>query len=142
MGAINPLLLTLFIKKPNRVNNTLMKYRPFIIATAAMLIQAAFFTDPCAAQDQYFRYFELEAKSLSESQSQKLEADFNGHKFMHIHTTCPEKNTLVIAVDAKYPKRMSAMREEITALAENVLKSRNITSLKSVPASERDFNCQ
>lgn len=119
-----------------------MKYRPYIIATAVVLFQTVLFTDPCSAQDKYYRYFELEAKSISENQSQNLKADFDKHEFMHVHATCPDKNTLVIAVDAQYPKRIEEMQEEISAVAGSVLKSRNITSLKSVPASERDLNCQ
>ena len=119
-----------------------MKYRPYFIAAAAVLFQAVLFIDPCAAQEKYFRYFELEAKIVSESQSQKLSADFGDHEHMHVYAVCPDRKTFVIAVDANYPKRIDDMREEITGMAENVLKSRNITSLKSVPANERDLNCQ
>ncbi|MCA1752221.1 MAG: hypothetical protein ABR572_00365 [Cryomorphaceae bacterium] len=119
-----------------------MKYRPYIISTALLLLQAVLFIDPCAAQDKYFRYFELEAKSLSESQTQKLEADFEKHEFMHVHATCIEKKKFVIAVDAQYPKRIEDMTEDVREMAEGVLKSRNIASLNTVPASERDLSCQ
>jgi hypothetical protein len=119
-----------------------MKYRTYIIACTAMLFQALLFTDPCTAQDKYFRYFELETNAVSESQWQKLSTDFGDHDHMHVHAACPEMKTFVIAVDAEYPKRIDDMRKEISDMTENVIKSRNITSLESVPKSERDLNCQ
>ncbi len=96
----------------------------------------------CKAQEKYFRYFEVETKSLSEAQSERIRAAFEAHPQMQLEAACPDLNMLVIAVDASYPKRIDAMEEEITKTAGEILKTKNIQSVKTVPAAERGQNCR
>lgn len=107
----------------------------------AMLLISAIMPE-CKAQEKYFRYFEVETKTLSEAQSERIRSAFAVHPQMKLEAACPDLNLLVIAVDASYPKRIDAMAEEITATTGEILKTKNIQSVKTVPAAERGQNCR
>lgn len=94
------------------------------------------------AQEKLYRYFELDIKSLTTEQSQDIASHVANQRVMELHASCPDKQKMVIKVDASYPKRVPEIEEELKALAGKSVKSKNILSVRSVPVTERNEICQ
>lgn len=95
-----------------------------------------------SAQEKFYRYFELDIKSLNEDQVQNMVEDLAGERVMELHASCPDKQKIVVKVDAAYPKRVPVIEEEIKEIAAKSVKSKNILSVRSVPLTERNEICQ
>lgn len=119
-----------------------MSFKQIFLSSCAVILLHTAFPPDCFAQEKYFRYFEVEVKARSEMQSESIREVFSRHSHMSLEAVCPDKNRLVIAVDASYPKRIEAMEEEITAAVGEILKTKNIQSVRTVPATERGKNCR
>lgn len=99
-------------------------------------------TTSMSAQDKYYRYFELNIKTLTQDQAQLLTGDLNGKSGFELHATCPDKGKIVVKVDTAYPKRVPEIEEELKAFAGQRVKSKNILSVRTVPMDERNEICQ
>jgi len=80
----------------------------------------------------YFRYFKLETGQLTSDQISKLEASFNNHKSIKLKSSCLDGKSMLLAVDASYPKRIEDVEAEIISITTNRLSKGDIRSVVSV----------
>lgn len=110
----------------------------FLFFTPLLLALSA---EPCHAQDKYFRYFVVETKTLRSDDLADISARLARNEFMSVYSSCPEKMSLVLQVDAAYPKRIEEVKNEITSIIASTLKARNVLSVKDIPLAERNQTC-
>jgi hypothetical protein len=119
------------------------RYLPLIAA----LLLAAMASPNCLAQtthtqDVYYRYFLSEIPELTEIQIQKLENGPTKPAQLKV-THCAQKNEVLVAVDAKYPKRAADIQEEIADYLLSVLPQGNPNpAIKSIDFETANSFCK
>lgn len=94
------------------------------------------------AQDQYFRYFQIDTEQLDSGQLSAIHEELIKHPSMEVFANCPEKHTLLVAVNAKYQKRIDDIKSELVAMTGKLSRNQAPPDVQSVPLAERDSICQ
>lgn len=89
----------------------------------------------------HFRNFEVEITTWTDQDMDQLRRTF-ADKVMVLRQTCRKSNTILVAVDASYPKRVEAIREEISAELARVLSADRIVKIESIPHQKTINYCK
>ncbi len=82
--------------------------------------------------EAYFRYFKLETGHLTSVQLSNLENSFDNHREIKMKSSCIDGKSVLLAVNASYPKRIEAIREEIMSICSAHFSRADIRSVISV----------
>lgn len=93
-------------------------------------------------QNQYFRYFLLQAESLDETALDNLQKAADRHEAIRIYQSCPGANQVLFSVKADYPHRIDAISAEIESMFLARSKKSGFKSIEPVPVSEISNFCK
>ncbi len=92
-------------------------------------------------QSTYYRTFSVELKKIDQETEQKLNELFNQRNSFMIEDVCAAGSKILVAVDAKYPKRVDDIKVELLNIISSQLGKRQVIEVLSIPYDKQNTYC-
>ena len=96
---------------------------------------------PAEGKQTYQRTFEVKVEGWTQQEMDMLSRNLP-ENIIKINETCPEKNTILIGVDASHPKRIEDIQSEIREIFDGVFAPARIDKIKTIPHQKTVNYCK